>query len=125
MMYCPECLNETLKIMDSGVVYLSANGKQMDAGKFLYNLRTDGDKELAKKLHEKAENFFKWYSTFNNKTDITEFLLTTTNIMCLKDCVLKNGTKVSVINEMFSQEHIEALLQELGKKYKIGIDVKF
>ena len=47
-MYCPKCFNDSLSLCGHGVVNIIINGKQMDAGRFLYNLeRQNAQAELA------------------------------------------------------------------------------
>lgn len=124
-MYCPVCYGESLKLSSSGVVTLAINGKQMDTGRFLYNLAEDGTDVLLQRLQEKIDQFFKWYMTFQNRHPITEIQLTTTTGVCAKGCKIPAGNKYSVIGVVYKEKEIKKILEDLGKKYSIAVNVKF
>ena len=67
-MYCPQCFSNSLRLNSRGVVKLTINGKQMDTGRFLFNLDTEAMEEIQEKLRDKIEEFFKYRDGDNNRS---------------------------------------------------------
>lgn len=123
-MYCPKCLNSSLYLCDHGVINLIINKKQMDAGRFLYNLNDQSKDELVEELSQKIEEFFKWYSNFKNKEDIEVVQLVTTDVFCENKCSIGLSSKVSVIDLLIPKSVLLEVLEELGKKYNMNIKIE-
>ena len=49
-MYCPKCYNNSLSMASRGVVDIIINGKQMDAGRFLYNINKESKFKFLKNV---------------------------------------------------------------------------
>jgi hypothetical protein len=69
--HCPKCLGNTLMISPRGVVNITINGMQRDTGRFLFNLDKESKSEIFSNFTDKLEDFFKWYSAFENKEAIS------------------------------------------------------
>lgn len=121
-MYCPVCFNETLKLKGSGVVQLIVNGKQMDAGRFLYSLNSEKH-EISSQFRKKMEEFFKWYSNFKNQDPIQKVQLLTGDISCDSGCRLPLNIKVSVAGILVSSAEMKKTLDQLGQKYRMTIEL--
>ena len=121
-MYCPVCFNDTLKLNSSGVVQVIVNGKQMDAGRFLYSLSMD-QFEIHSQFRKKLEDFFKWYSNFKNQDPIQKVQILTGDISCTTGCRLPINLKVSVVDIVISQAELNRNLEQLGKKYNMQIEL--
>lgn len=121
-MYCPVCLNDTLKIASSGVVKFSFNGKSKSTSQFYYNMAQDRDKELLEKIDEVVKDYFVYYSGFQNKETIKKVEATSIDFVCSNKCVLNVNHRVDVIGLLFSKEEIRSALTKMGQKY--GVDVQ-
>ena len=124
-MYCPVCFAESLHLTSTGVIHLSINGKHMDTSRFLYNLKSQTDKELLGCLRDELDKLFKWYASFHNKHPVIEVLMTTSNAVCSANCRVPAGSQFSVIGIVFSQEDVKAIINEMIAKYKLQVKAKF
>lgn len=122
-MYCPKCLSNSLYLKDHGVIQVIINKKQMDAGRFLYNLEEETKEELIESLEVKLEEFFKWYSNFNNKKPIETIELVSADIACDNRCPVGLNTMLSVIDILVPSKSMLELLNNMGKKYNIKIAI--
>lgn len=123
-MYCPKCLNNTLRLSSRGVIHLIINGKQMDAGRFLYNLQSMDKREILSDLSQKIEEFFKWYSNFRNQTAIEVVELITADVQCDEGCSMPFNHKMSIVDVMISTKELKAILNKMGEKYQMKIELK-
>src|SRR5687768_5890113 len=111
-MYCPVCLQNTMKIRSSGVIKLSFNGKSRNTSLFTYNLQKETQEQLDAKLREKIVDFFSFYSEFNNKTPIKTFEAFSADFMCT------NGCKIDVMNTKVSVVALSTLLRSSKKCFR-------
>ena len=123
-MYCPKCLNNTLAINSRGVVHLMINGKKMDSGRFLFNFSEMTNKEFLETFTEKIENFFKWYSNFQNQEPIAVVELFTSDFTCEEGCPIPIEHYVSVIDLLIKKDTLNQLLSSSAKKYNMTIELK-
>ncbi len=123
-MYCPKCLNNTLRLSSRGVVNLVINGKQMDAGRFLYNTQSMDKRELLGELTQKIEEFFKWYSGFRNQSAIEVVEIITSDVQCEEGCNLPLNQRISIVDVLISSKELRAILDRLGEKYSMNIQLK-
>lgn len=123
-MYCPKCLNNTLKLSSRGVVNLVINGKQMDAGRFLYNTQSMDKRELLSELTHKIEEFFKWYSGFRNRSAIEVVELITSDVQCDEGCTLPLNQRISIVDLLISTKDLREILNAMGEKYNMTIELK-
>lgn len=122
-MYCPKCLNNTLRVSSRGVVHLVINGKKMDSGRFLFNFQDMTKKEILEAFTQKLDSFFEWYSTFKNKEPISEVELFTNDINCVDGCKIPIGHNVSAIDLLIEKKTLHSLLEEHSKKFNLIIDI--
>ncbi len=120
--YCPKCLNNTLDIKSRGVVQVIVNSKQMDTGRFLYNLSDDED--VAESMEEKLEDFFKWYSNFQNKDPIEVVELLTTDFACENKCPIDLSLKFTIVDVLISRERLEKCIKGLAVTYDMALELK-
>lgn len=124
-MYCPKCLEDGLFLKSRGVVELVINGKQMDAGRFLFNSDTSKKEEIYSDFQKKLEEFFLWYSQFNNPLPIQEVELSTADFKC-EVCGFSPSFKqrFPIADILIPQKLVIKYLKELGVKYKLDIKLK-
>jgi hypothetical protein len=123
-MYCPICFNDTLGLKKSGVVHLIINGKQMDAGRFLFNLEQERPDIILKDFGSKIEDFFKWYSSFQNQLPITEVFISSSDYCCHKGCKIPMSNKFSIVDTLLTREDINVVLDRMAQKYELTIELK-
>ena len=123
-MYCPKCLNETLFIKPKGVIDIFINGKKRDNGRFLYNIQESEKEQLVADFKLKCEEFFKWYSQFNNQDPIEYVELLTVDVKCENSCKFSPLERFSAVDIIVKRSLIEEILTELGEKYKMRIALK-
>ncbi len=122
-MYCPVCLNNTLYIKSRGVMNIVVNGKQMDSGRFLYDFERDRSHFISD-LSTKLEEFFKWYSNFQNIETITKVEISTIDVSCESGCHMPPATKYSVFDgNQLKKVEVGKILSSLGKKYNLEIEL--
>jgi len=123
MHYCPVCLNCALSLASHGVINISINGKQMDTGKFLYNLSKESRETIREGLKVKIEEFFKWYSSFQNIEPIKKVRLYSSDFYCENKCKIPLSKKLSIADVLLSRKELFVILQELGTKYKMTLQL--
>ncbi len=118
-MYCPKCFDDSLEIARSGVIQVSINGMQRDAGKIVYNLDKEKREDVEKNILKKVEEFFKWYSGFNNQEPIKSLQVFTNSFSCQNCCVLPATTQIDVVGHLISKSSLFSGAQVLATKYGI------
>jgi hypothetical protein len=114
-----------MKIRSNGVVKLAFNGKSRNTSLFTYNLQKETQEQLLEKLREKVVDFFGFYSKFNNRTPIKNFEIYSADFLCTSGCKIDvMNTKVSVMSVIYDKQVVMQILEEEGKKFEIGIEVK-
>lgn len=119
-MYCPKCLNSSLHINSRGVMHIIINGKQMDAGRFLFNFEKDKS-TFVSDLETKLDEFFKWYSNFQNIDSITKIEICTSDVSCENKCSIPINNRFSVIDIAISSKKLKEILDEHARKYGLEI----
>ncbi len=123
-MYCPVCLQNTLKMRSSGVVKLTFNGKSRNTSLFTFNVLKESSDDLRKKLREKVVDFMGWYAEFNNKTPIKSFEAFSGDFNCDRGCKIDMvQTKLSVLGLVYSHADARAVLEQEGAKFGIEIQL--
>jgi hypothetical protein len=124
-MYCPKCLEDGLFLKSRGVVELVINGKQMDAGRFLFNKDTTKQEQIYTDFKKKLEEFFAWYSKFKNADPIQIIELSTADFKCeICGHIPSFKHRFPIVNVLIPQEFVEKCLKKLGEKYKLDIQLK-
>lgn len=100
------------------------NGKQRDAGRFLFNHDSSHDDEMLDDFTKKLDDFFEWYSSFQNREPIKSVQLCSSDWICSNDCKFLVTNKFSVIDILISFKSMKNLLVECGTKYGIEIDLQ-
>ncbi len=122
-MYCPKCFSDSITMNPRGVVHISINGMHMDSGRFLYNCARETPEEIKENFLKKLEEFFKWYSTFQNKASITVIQTVSSDFYCESKCKLDIGSKFSILDILIPYDVVDELLKSLGKKYNLDIKI--
>jgi hypothetical protein len=122
-MYCPICFNDTLSLKKSGVVHLIINGKKMDAGRFLFNTEQDRPDVILKDFSSKIEDFFKWYSSFQNQLPITEVYISSADFNCHTGCKIPMANKFSIVDMLIPRTDINVILTKMAQKYNLEIQL--
>lgn len=122
-MYCPKCFNDSLRICSKGVINITINGKQMDAGRFLFNLENEEKlKQLKPSLKQKIKEFFDWYSGFQNRDPVTVVAIDTSDMQCEEGCVIAAKNRFSIIDVLITKTELLDVLMAEGKRH--GIEIK-
>ena len=98
------------------------NGKKMDAGRFLYNLGKPKE-ELLEDFTSKAEEFFEWYSHFQNPDPISVIQICSCDFVCDNKCAIPLSNKFTVIGVLIPHAFVKKLLTKLGDKYNMQIEI--
>lgn len=122
-MYCPSCFNNTLQLSKTGVVNVVINGKQMDAGRFLYNLKSHKKERIIKDFETKLMEFFEWYSQFQNREAITKISLCSSDFLCEQGCRIGMNQKFSVVDILIPKKLLLQKLHSLGEQYHLQIEL--
>lgn len=122
-MYCPVCFNDTLKITSSGVIKFSFNGKSKSTSQMYYNLSQDRDFEIIEKLQKVIDDYFSYYSNFQNKDTIISVEAYSSDFKCTNKCIIGINQRVNVIDLVFSKQELIDALNKSSKKYSINIDI--
>jgi hypothetical protein len=121
--YCPACLSDSLSINARGTVHVILNNKQMDAGRFLFNLGKDSKDDILDLLENKLSEFFKWYSNFHNKEAIKKVDLICADFNCDNKCKLDINFRASVVDVLFKASDLEEILERLSHKHDVPLDL--
>lgn len=116
-MYCPSCLNETLRLNFKGVVDVIINKKQLDNGRFLFNSQTQTDAEIKQMLYKKLKEFFRWYSSFQNAKNISTIEIVSNGFLCSNKCSIEITKKFSVLNILISEHDVYQMAMEIGSEF--------
>lgn len=123
-MYCPQCFSNTLVITSKGVIDIYINGIKRDNGRILFSTEA-GDFERTKlEFAKKCDEFFQWYSQFQNKNTIEIVELITPDVKCQNGCRFSPMDKFSAVDVVFKREFIAKTLEDLAAKYRIAIKLK-
>ena len=122
-MYCPRCLNSSLQMKQSGVANVVLNHKQMDRGRFLYNLDRQSQHEVNEEFKKKVVDFFRWYSNFKNQDPIEHIEIYSNDFYCTNGCPIGPNDKFSLIGELINYSVVVEVITEIAKKYEIGVEL--
>lgn len=124
-MYCPTCLNNTLKVQSKGVIKLEINKKHRDANVLLYNLSGDGQEQLRKDMIKKINEFIAWYSNFNHKDPIKQIHLYSNNFECSRGCAIDINSKMTIVDVLVAKSEVKKMIIDLCNKYNLMMDPEF
>lgn len=123
MLYCPACMNDTLTIQPRGTVDIIINGMQRDTGRFLYNISKDSKDEIYDRFKDKLDDFFRWYSNFQNQETVSQVDIISADFKCENGCRLEIGFKASVIDVLIPSKVLNETLAELSEDFGIEVDL--
>lgn len=123
-MYCPVCLNDTLKLASSGVAKITFNGKAKSTSQFFYDLTLDRKEHIAQKLEDVIRDYFKYYANFQNKDPIKFIEVFSIDFKCENKCVIKASHRVNVVGVLFGVDQLELALLKVGKEFDIPLELK-
>jgi hypothetical protein len=122
-MYCPVCLNDTLKIASSGVVKMTFDGKSKSTTQFYYNFKEETPITLNKKLKTVIADYFEYYSQFQNKTTIKEIFAFSSDFKCSQGCAMSLEKKFNILGLVIDKEDFFSILEEEAENYDISINM--
>jgi hypothetical protein len=122
-MYCPVCLNDTLKIASSGVVKMTFDGKAKSTTQFYYNIKEETPITLNKKLRSIIADYFDYYSQFQNKTIIKEIFAFSSDFKCAQGCAMSLEKKFNILGLVIEKEDFLSILEEEAENYDISLDM--
>ena len=121
-MYCPICFNDTLKLASSGVVKFTFDGKSMSTSQFYYNITQDTQSRLKAKIKAVIEEYFEYYSSFQNQSEIKRVTLSSIDFKCSNRCIIKVDNRVSVLGLLIEQSEVDKILKSEAKKRGIPLN---
>jgi len=124
-MYCPKCFNQSLFLKQKGAVDIYINGKRRDTGRFLFNIDPTYYDEVVADFRHKCDEFFKWYSNFNNKDSIQYVELHTGDVKCENGCSFSPLEKFSAVDSVIPSSEIKAIIEQLAETYSMQVELKF
>lgn len=101
---------------------MTFNGKYKATSQFFFNLKEDGELKVADKLRKTIEEYFEYYSQFQNITPIKEVEAYSIDFKCSNRCAIKVSNKMTVINLIFSLKTLQIELESAAKKFQIELD---
>ena len=124
-MYCPTCLNNTLKVQSKGVIKLQINKKHRDANIIIYNLAGDGKANLVQDIGKKIDEFFTWFAGFSTKDSIKSIHLFSNNFECSRGCAIDFNSKMSISDVIVTKKEIHSIVTKYCNKYNLLLDPDF
>jgi hypothetical protein len=124
MTYCPICLNNTLTLSSRGIVHISINGLHRDTGRFLFNTSKESPEEIASNFKKKLDEFFMWYSTFQNQDPIKLLSAVTSDFVCDNGCIIPMENKSSIIGILIPEDKVMKIVNKLCEKYCMKVALK-
>ncbi len=119
--YCPKCLSASLEINEHGIVHVIVNNKQRDTGRFLYNIVKQSKDQIKEEAKKTIDDFFGWYSKFDNKDPISSVELSSSDFKCVEGCPIDIRIRFSVVDVLLSSNEIMEIIEDLAKKYSLSI----
>ncbi len=107
-----------------GVVDIIINGKKRDSGRFIYYMAESERLAMLADFETKCEEFFQWYSNFQNKEPISRLELTTSDVKCENGCRFSASEKFSAINTIIDASTIKSIIDKVGPKYNLTVELK-
>lgn len=123
-MYCPKCLNNSLRICSKGVIDISINGKKRDSGRFIFHTDESEKEAMLEDLDLKFEEFFQWYCKFQNKEPINRLELTTSDVKCENGCKFSALDKFTVVDNIIDAKIIKEIVNKLASKYNLTVELQ-
>ena len=122
-MYCPICLNDTLKLSHRGIVKVTINKKSKSNSQFSYNLKKDSQEIINTNLKSVLVDYFQWYQTLDNKPVITHINLTSCDFICSKNCTLDLSYMMDVIGLIITEDSYKKVCNNAAKACGTSIDL--
>lgn len=123
-MYCPVCFDSGLKPASSGVIKITFNGKSKSNSQFFYDVKRDEPDDIYNKLKGVIEDYFKWYSTLQNKDNITKISITSSDFICRQGCSINVTNRLNMLEDFLNPQVVKNILNEVADKYQIKLDIK-
>ena len=124
-MYCPVCFNDSLTILNRGLIHVIINGKQLDTGRFLFNLERHNPEMLYQEFESQCDRFFKWYSSFQNVEPIYYVELLSCDFRCSSGCKIDLKNRFSIINHLIPEEIVLDILERMSSKHNMALELKY
>jgi hypothetical protein len=116
--YCPDCMNDTLKLKKNGVIEVFINGKSLSTGRFIFNQIKDSQDDIKNNIYQKIEEYLLWCNNLQNKPPITNIELLTADFFCENQCTFMPGFKHSIIEIIITQQELIDLVTKLCVKHE-------
>ena len=122
-MYCPVCFNSSLLPASNGVIKVTFNGKAKNTSQFFYNTLQETPEEIYDKLKAVVEDYFSWYSEFQNQDVIKNVSFFSADFVCSNKCKLTNEHRVNMVGPFLDVDTVLQIIQVAAKKYSLEIDL--
>ena len=123
-MYCPECFDSGLKPASNGIIKMTFNGKSKSNSQFVYDTNRDLPEDIYQKLREVVIDYFKWYSTFQNKDKITHISVFSSSFVCRQGCTIGINHRLNVLDIFLNIDVVKSIIEEEALNFKIEVDLK-
>ena len=87
----------------------------------MFNRNQETDDQIEENLKKKINEFFSWYSRFNNATAIQYVQIISNNFGCATGCQIKADYKFSIIDVLVPKSVVVKHLQAAAKKYNMEV----
>lgn len=122
-MYCPVCFNSTLLPASNGVIKVTFNGKSKATSQLFYNTAEESAEDIYEKVRLVAQDYFCWYSEFQNQDTITNVSFYSADFVCKNKCKLTNQHRLNMVGTFLDPKLIYEIINTEGKKFNIKIDL--
>jgi hypothetical protein len=107
-----------------GVVDITINGKKRDSGRFIFYTAASERPAMMADFETKCEEFFQWYSNFQNKDPVHRLELTTSDVKCENGCRFSAMDKFSAVDNIIDSKTIREVVDKYAQKYNIKVELK-
>ncbi|MCR9205714.1 MAG: hypothetical protein NXH75_14110, partial [Halobacteriovoraceae bacterium] len=91
---------------------------------FLYNMDPGYSDAIIGDFRNKVDEFMSWYSNFQNQEPIEYLELLTVDVRCENNCRFSPMERFSAVDTIISREIVREVLEEVGEKYKMELQLK-
>ena len=103
---------------------MTFDGKAKTTSQFFYDLKKETVEETLKKLEAAVDEYFSWYSTFQNQDPVRQVSLRTSDFICQNRCSLGGQIQLSVVDLVVPKRQLVEILQTTADKRGIRLKLE-
>ena len=100
---------------------MTFDGKSKSTSQFFFNLKEDSETKTSEKLQHAIDDYFEYYSDFQNKEIIKEVEAYSLDFRCSNKCAITSSNKLSVVNLVFHAKTLAMCIEASSKKFDIEV----